>query len=179
MIYVTQKKLHAQKEEKLLKRFWDRLLPPPPPPSILTDGRTTDKSVLEKLRCLSAGGAKKGTILTFWPLKNNLYSDSTKSLLCKYVANVIPKKLHVKKRKSYGSVSEIGPSPLKVDADAADTDAADDDGRVAIWKAPLPDGTAELKRAKFDLSDLEKWPLERFKQTYLLICDLYHAKEAS
>ena len=65
MIYVTQKKLHAKKEEKLLKRFWDR-----PPPSILTDGRTdgrtdrrtdrrtTDKSVLEKLRCLSAGGAK-------------------------------------------------------------------------------------------------------------------------
>ena len=26
-----------------------------------TDGRTTDKSVLEKLRCLSAGGAKKWT----------------------------------------------------------------------------------------------------------------------
>ena len=56
-----------------------------------------------------------------------------------------------KKRKSYWSVSEIGPSPppLKVDADAdADTDAdadADDDGRVGIWKAPLPDGTAELK----------------------------------
>ena len=59
VIYVTQKKLHAKKEEKLLKRFWDR----PLPPSILTDGRTdrrtTDKSVLEKLRCLSAGGAKK------------------------------------------------------------------------------------------------------------------------
>ena len=31
--------------------------------------------------------------------------------------------------------------PLKVDAD----DAADDDGRVGIWKAPLPGGTAELK----------------------------------
>ena len=45
-----------------------------------------------------------------------------------------------KKRKSYRSVSEIGPSPpLKVDADAAD------DGRVGIWKAPLPGGTAELK----------------------------------
>ena len=39
-----------------------------------------------------------------------------------------------KKRKSYSSVSEIGPSPpLKVDADAADAaDAADDDGRVGI-----------------------------------------------
>ena len=38
-----------------------------------------------------------------------------------------------KKRKSYWSVSEIGPPPppLKVDADAAD---ADDDGRVGIWK---------------------------------------------
>ena len=49
-----------------------------------------------------------------------------------------------KKRKSYWSVSEIGPSPppLKVDADA---DAAADDGRVGIWKAPLPGGTAELK----------------------------------
>ena len=30
--------------------------------------------------------------------------------------------------------------PLKVDADAADHD-----GRVGIWKAPLPGGTAELK----------------------------------
>ena len=67
MIYVAPKKVHAKKEEKLLKRFWDR----PLPPSILTDRRTdgqtdgqtdrrtTDKSVLEKLRCLSAGGAKK------------------------------------------------------------------------------------------------------------------------
>ena len=53
-----------------------------------------------------------------------------------------------KKRKSYRSVSEIDPSPpgppppppLKVDADAAA-----DDGRVGIWKAPLPGGTAELK----------------------------------
>ena len=45
--------------------------------------------------------------------------------------------------------------PLKVDAAAAaaddddadddDADDADDDGRVGIWKAPLPDGTAELK----------------------------------
>ena len=54
-----------------------------------------------------------------------------------------------KKRKSYWSVSEIGPSPLKVDADAdaaADADDADDDGQVGIWKAPLPGGTAELKR---------------------------------
>ena len=39
-------------------------------------------------------------------------------------------------------VSEIGPSPLKVSAAA--TDDAADDGRVGIWKAPLPDGTAEL-----------------------------------
>ena len=71
MIYVAPKKLHAKKEEKLLKRFWDR----PLPPSILTDRqtdrqtdgrtdrRTTDKSVLEKLRCLSAGGAKKSVLM--------------------------------------------------------------------------------------------------------------------
>ena len=53
-----------------------------------------------------------------------------------------------KKRKSYWSVSEIGPSPpppLKVDADADAAEAADD-GRVGIWKAPRPDGTAELKK---------------------------------
>ena len=64
-MYVTPKKLHAKQEEKLLKRFWDRPLPPPPPPLNLdgqTDGRTTDKSALEKLRCLSAGGAKKDSV---------------------------------------------------------------------------------------------------------------------
>ena len=62
MIYVTPKKLHAKKEEKLLKRFWDG----PLLHSILTDGRTdiqtdrrtTDNSALEKLRRLSADGAK-------------------------------------------------------------------------------------------------------------------------
>ena len=54
------KKLHAKKK-KLLKRFWDWPLPPPPRPLNLdgqTDRRTTDNSSLEKLRCLSAGGAK-------------------------------------------------------------------------------------------------------------------------
>ena len=56
-----------------------------------------------------------------------------------------------KKRKSYWSVSEIGPSPLKVDAADDDADADtdddddDDDGQVGLWKAPLPGGTAELK----------------------------------
>ena len=40
-------------------------------------------------------------------------------------------------------------------------------------------GLLSAKRAKFDLSYLEKWPLERFNPIYLLICDLYHAKEAS
>ena len=43
-----------------------------------------------------------------------------------------------KKRKSYWSVSVIPVIPLlKVDAN--------DDGWVSIWKAPLPDGTAERK----------------------------------
>ena len=35
------------------------------------------------------------------------------------------------------------------------------------------------KGAKSDLSDLEKLPLERFNQIYLSICDLCHPKEAS
>ena len=73
MIYVTQQKLHAKKEEKLLKRFWDR---PLPPQYWRTDGRmdrlTTDKSVLENLRCLSAGGAKKLSG-RFW--ENNILSE--------------------------------------------------------------------------------------------------------
>ena len=56
---------------KKKKSYWSvSEINPSPPPSILTDGRTdgrtdgqtdrqtTDKSVLEKLRCLSAGGAK-------------------------------------------------------------------------------------------------------------------------
>ena len=52
-----------------------------------------------------------------------------------------------KKRKGYWGVSEIGPSPpppLKVDADAA----ADDDGRIGIWKTPLPGGTADLRNER-------------------------------
>ena len=32
--------------------------------------------------------------------------------------------------------------------------------------------------SKFDLTNLEKWPLERFNQIYLSICDLCHPKEA-
>ena len=57
MIYVTPKKRHAKKEEKLLKRFWDRPLPPPLNLDGQTARRMTDNSALEKLRCLSAGGA--------------------------------------------------------------------------------------------------------------------------
>ena len=48
------KKLQAKK--KLLERFWDW---PPPPSPLNFDRRTTDKSPLEKLHCLLAGGAKK------------------------------------------------------------------------------------------------------------------------
>ena len=45
--------------------------------------------------------------------------------------NCMPKKI-----KSYWSISEIGPSPAKVDADV-DTDApdTDNDGQVGIWKS--------------------------------------------
>ena len=78
VIYVTQKKLHTKKEEKLLKRFWDR----PPPPLNLDgrmDRRTTDKSVLEKLGCLSAGGAKNWSV-TFLHFGMNLPKDGTNQL---------------------------------------------------------------------------------------------------
>ena len=44
-----------------------------------------------------------------------------------------------------GYFGVVFPGRLKVDADNADDDADDDDGRVGIWKAPLPVGTAELK----------------------------------
>ena len=47
-----------------------------------------------------------------------------------------------KKKKSYWSVSEIDPSPLNLDGQ---TDRQTDDGQLGIRKAPLPDGTAELK----------------------------------
>ena len=57
-----------------------------------------------------------------------------------------------KKRKGYWSVSEIGPSPppppLNVDAD----------GRVGIWKAPLPGGTAELKKLLISVSEIGPSP---------------------
>ena len=54
-------------------------------------------------------------------------------------------------RKGYLCVSEIGPPPPPpLKADAADDDTDDeDDGRVGIWKAPLPRGTARLKRGTY------------------------------
>ena len=53
--------------KKVLKRFWDG---PSHTLDKRTDRRTTDKSALEKLRCLSAGGAKN--------LKNTqIYLDLT------------------------------------------------------------------------------------------------------
>ena len=122
MISTIPGKVHAKIEKKLLTSFWENAL-----------------------KC------KKGTILTFWPLKNNLYSDSTKSFLC-YVGNVIPKKLHAKKEKKLLKRFWDWPfPPLKVDAD--------DDGQVGIWKAPLPDGTAELKMCMFGYSGGPGWPI--------------------
>ena len=49
LIYDNKKKLYWS-------CFWDR---PPPPLDGQTDRRTTDNPASEKLRCLSAGGAKK------------------------------------------------------------------------------------------------------------------------
>ena len=57
MIYVTPKKLHAKKRNKVTEAFL-RLTFPSTMADQLTDGRTTDNSTLEKLRCLSASGAK-------------------------------------------------------------------------------------------------------------------------
>ena len=57
------RKLHAKKEKKLSDSFWEiKLLIEKLTTDGRTDGRrrrTTDDSALEKLRCLSAGGAKK------------------------------------------------------------------------------------------------------------------------
>ena len=47
-----------------------------------------------------------------------------------------------KKSKVTEAFLRLALPPLKVAADAADPT---DDGRVGIWKAPLPGGTAELK----------------------------------
>ena len=59
--------------------------------------------------------------------------------------NFMPKQ---KKKKMYLGESDIGPSPLKVDADA--------DGRVGIWKAPLSLGTSELTKTYIWFSSLPK-----------------------
>ena len=53
-----------------------------------------------------------------------------------------------KKRKFTEAFQRLALPPLKVDAADDDDDDDDADGRVGIWKAPLPDGTAELKREK-------------------------------
>ena len=50
-----------KKEKKLSDSFWEikLLIEKLTTDDGRTDGRTTDESALEKLRCLSAGGAKK------------------------------------------------------------------------------------------------------------------------
>jgi hypothetical protein len=56
--------------------------------------------------------------------------------------NDVPSKLHVKKEKKLlKRFSEIGTFKEKL----TPTDGRADDGQVGIRKAPLPDGTAELK----------------------------------
>ena len=72
-----------------------------------------------------------------------------------------------KKRKNYCGVSEIGPSPPKVDADADDDDDdADDDGQVGIWRAPLPGGTAELKTSILKVADMYEYQVVLFMHDY-------------
>ena len=55
-----QRSFIPKKEEKLLKRFWDRPLPPspPPPPSILTDRQTDDGQLGIKKAPLPDGTAE-------------------------------------------------------------------------------------------------------------------------
>ena len=51
--YLPKEAIHQKKEKKLSGSFWEII--------ILSEKltTTTDESALEKLRCLSAGGAKK------------------------------------------------------------------------------------------------------------------------
>ena len=55
------RKLYTKKEKKLSGSFWEINILSEKLTTTDDDGRrrTTDESALEKLRCLSAGGAKK------------------------------------------------------------------------------------------------------------------------
>ena len=62
------RKLYTKKEKKLSGSFWEIHISSEKLTMTMTDDdawRTTDESSLEKLRCLSAGGAKK-LFYRFW-----------------------------------------------------------------------------------------------------------------
>ena len=67
-------KLYTKKEKKLSGRFWEinilsEKLTTTTTTTTTDDGRrTTDESALEKLRCLSAGGAKKTSLWRLFPV---------------------------------------------------------------------------------------------------------------
>ena len=94
-----------------------------------------------------ASDCKKGKIwpfrprkMTFRAIQPNLSFDMW---LISCQRSFIPKK-----KKSYWSVSEIDPSPPPLNLDGRtdrQTDRRTNDGQLGIRKAPLPDGTAELK----------------------------------
>ena len=140
-----QRSSMPKKEEKLLKRFWDRPLPPPPlnldgrtdrQTDGRTDRRTTDKSALEKLRCLSASGAKKSKIWPYRPWKKTFRAIPPDLSFDMWFMS--PQRSSMpKKKKSYWSVSEIDPSPppqsWRTDGQTdRRTDRQTDDGQIGI-----------------------------------------------
>ena len=80
---------------------------------------------------------------TFWPLKTTLRAiqpnPSYDMLLISSQRSLMPKKRKKLLKRFWDW--PFPPPPLKVDAAADDADDDADDGRVGIWKAPLPDGT--------------------------------------
>ena len=72
-------KLYTKKEKKLSGSFWEiNILS-----EKLTTTTTTDESALEKLRCLSAGGAKKCIFWGYFGGPEGVFNDQTTPILLK------------------------------------------------------------------------------------------------
>ena len=77
----SQRSSMPKTKKKLLKRFLDW---PLPHSWRRTDRRTTDKSALEKLRCLSAGRAKKWDLFDIQSLYCSTFQSEQAALYIKY-----------------------------------------------------------------------------------------------